>query len=63
VKKGSIQKLKLSRETLRSLSDGPLQGVAGAATLVGPLCSQSPCQSISYCYACISVPQATCTTD
>jgi hypothetical protein len=60
VKKGSIQKLKLSRETLRSLNDEPLRGVAGAATLGGTVCSQSPCQSISYCYACITVPEATC---
>jgi hypothetical protein len=62
VKKRMTQKLKLNRETLRSLDDERLRDAAGAVTQGGTLCSQNPCQSISYCYACISVPQATCTS-
>ena len=53
------QKLKLHRETLRALSGERLQGVAGGGT-VGNCDSRNPCQSISYCYACITVIDPEC---
>lgn len=51
-------KLQLHCETLRSLDGASLQAAAGGS---GRTCSQlQPCQSISYCYACITVIDPDC---
>ena len=51
MKKQKAQKLRLSRETLRSLEESSLQGAAGAA--VAKPSFINPCTNvISDCYAC-----------
>jgi hypothetical protein len=51
VKKQKAKKLRLSRETLRSLGESSLQGAAGAAAAKPSFIN--PCTNvISDCYAC-----------
>ena len=55
----SVRKLILHRETLRTLDVRRLRGaLGGTATAHENSCP--PCPSISFCFACITVPEATC---
>ena len=51
--KKTIQKMKLNRETLRSLDPENLKGAAGGF-------SQQQCSGPTYCFACITIAAASC---
>jgi hypothetical protein len=55
MKKKDARKLKLHRETLQFLDRKALPDAQGGFQLSFTCSDNQPCQSISYCYVCVSV--------